>query len=86
MFTLEALAEPGCDYKLQVHGRYAHSSDYVESALANAGLQVESFEKSVLRQELIEPVQGWVVVATPTTEHRRLADDVPESPGIPSAS
>lgn len=65
VFTLEALTDSGQGFKLQFHGRYAHASSYVEQALAGAGFRLESIEQSVLRHELVEPVQGWVVVATP---------------------
>ncbi|CAM4084876.1 tetratricopeptide repeat protein [Roseateles saccharophilus] len=66
IFTVEALSgevpEPA-GYRLQLHGRYAHERAYVEACLAEAGLQVSAVESVVLRQEVGEPVSGWLVGA-----------------------
>ena len=51
------------DYRLQPNGRYAHSGDYVDRALAAAGLPVERRVAEVLRNELRVPVEGWIVTA-----------------------
>jgi len=66
LFTVEALSgdvpEPA-GYRLQLHGRYAHERAYVETCLADAGLQVSVIESVVLRKEVGEPVSGWLVAA-----------------------
>ncbi len=63
-FTVEALAEGEAgDYRLQHHGRYAHSRGYLEGALAEAGLKVGKLEPVVLRSEFGQPVAGWLVLA-----------------------
>ena len=43
--------------------RYAHSSDYVRSSLAAAGLIPSQFEEQSFRTESNVPVPGLVVVA-----------------------
>jgi predicted TPR repeat methyltransferase len=64
VFTVEALPEDaGVSWRLQPHGRYAHSRAYLENGLAAAGLEVASLETEVLRREGGEPVPGWVVAA-----------------------
>jgi predicted TPR repeat methyltransferase len=66
VFTVEALPadrpEPA-GYRLLLNGRYAHERAYVEACLAGAGLQLSALESVVLRQEVGEPVQGWLVAA-----------------------
>ena len=64
IFSLEAATDETSRFELQVHGRYAHSSRYVEDALAAAGFTLASLEREVLRHEFIQPVQGLIVVAT----------------------
>jgi predicted TPR repeat methyltransferase len=49
------------DYRLNPHGRYSHSRDYVAATLAQAGFEDTSIEEAVLRRENGEPVHGWVV-------------------------
>ena len=66
IFTVEALpGEPPepAGYRLLMHGRYAHERRYVETCLADAGLQVSVIESVVLRREVGEPVVGWLVAA-----------------------
>ena len=63
-FSLEALMEDGKDYQLHIHGRYSHAKAYVLGQLAAHGFAVVTIEQQVLRQELIESVQGWIVTAT----------------------
>ncbi len=55
-----AVAEP---FRLQPHGRYAHSRDYVGQVLRAAGFQVEDLLQDVLRREAGLAVQGWLVCA-----------------------
>lgn len=62
VFTVEH-ARPGPDgFRLQPHGRYSHSEEYVRAVLGAAGLSVGSVERAVLRKERGEPVGGLVVV------------------------
>jgi len=50
-------------YAIQLHGRFAHSIDYVERLLAAAGLE-PVIERAELRKESGLPVAGLVVRAT----------------------
>jgi len=66
IFTVETLSgEPpeAAGYRLLANGRYAHERGYVEACLASAGLQVSALESVVLRREVGEPVNGWLVAA-----------------------
>jgi predicted TPR repeat methyltransferase len=64
VFTVESLPEAASqDYRLEAHGRYAHSERYLRTALATAGFSVTSFEGATLREESGEPVSGAVVTA-----------------------
>jgi predicted TPR repeat methyltransferase len=63
-FTLEA--EPAASvekFRLNQHGRYSHSADYVRACLAAAGLVLVQLEAGVLRKEMGADVQGHVVLA-----------------------
>ena len=60
VFTLEK-AKGGQGFKLNMHGRYSHALDYVETVLAEAGLKNVSIEEATLRKEAGEPVAGLVV-------------------------
>jgi predicted TPR repeat methyltransferase len=67
-FTVEALAEGETpEYRLQHHGRYAHSRTYLEAMLGQAGFAVVKLDREVLRSEGGEPVGGWLVVAQKTS-------------------
>jgi predicted TPR repeat methyltransferase len=65
IFTLEHAA--GCEatlgYRLQLHGRYGHSREYVERLLTGAGL-VSEIVHAELRMESGTPVSGLVIRAT----------------------
>lgn len=50
-------------YRLQPHGRYQHTREYVEAMLVVAGLQVVTLTQGTLRHERQEPVSGLLVVA-----------------------
>ena len=65
IFTLERAPSGGAglDYRLELHGRYAHSRGYVERLLARVGLASEIAEAD-LRMESGTPVAGLVVRAT----------------------
>lgn len=69
-FTVEAIAEgETSDYRLQHHGRYAHSKAYLEAMLRQAGLAARKLDQAVLRSEHGQPVAGWLVLAQkPSTE------------------
>lgn len=63
-FTLEAEpAGSGAKHRLNPHGRYSHSADYVRDCLAGARLELLQLEPGVLRKERGAEVQGHVVVA-----------------------
>jgi pentatricopeptide repeat protein len=64
IFTLEEAqsAKPGERYRLPHHGRYEHSREYVEQALAAAGLKA-SIDRVELRMESGTPVAGLAVRA-----------------------
>jgi predicted TPR repeat methyltransferase len=64
-FTLEADqgVEPDTGYRLNPHGRYSHTQEYVRRALQQTHLQLVSLKPETLRMELGEPVVGLVVVA-----------------------
>jgi predicted TPR repeat methyltransferase len=67
VFTVEALAEPqssaGPGFKLTPFGRYGHTREHVQHALAAAGFEGIALEEAVLRKEAAEPVRGYVVCA-----------------------
>jgi predicted TPR repeat methyltransferase len=64
VFTVEELvgAADAAEYCLQPHGRYNHSSDYVERVLKNCGLH-PVITRAELRLEAGAPVDGLVVRA-----------------------
>lgn len=64
-FTVEAHddSEDSPSYRLYSHGRYSHRRDYVHGVLLNAGFDEVHTEAEVLRQELQDPVRGWLVCA-----------------------
>lgn len=64
LFTVEALPADATEpYKLLVHGRYAHSDQYVRSSLEAAGFEVLELRSEVLRMERLQEVAGYLVVA-----------------------
>jgi len=62
-FTVEALGEgePG-DYRLQHHGRYAHSRTYLAALAQRQGLVVLRLEPVILRHDAGQPVAGWLAL------------------------
>lgn len=50
-------------FRLEPHGRYAHTRGHVEQVLAQSGFDVLEVSAAVLRQEGGKPVQGWLVGA-----------------------
>jgi predicted TPR repeat methyltransferase len=70
VYTLEALLDEGTDdYRLQVHGRYAHRETYARRALEQAGFSVLQVGREALRRERMQDVIGHLIVA------RRLQPD-----------
>lgn len=64
IFTVEQCGEDvGAGYRLEPHGRYAHTEAYVRAALAGAGLEARSIAADALRNEVGRPVAGLVVDA-----------------------
>jgi predicted TPR repeat methyltransferase len=64
VFTVErqqGTDEPG--FRLDPHGRYSHTEEYVKKSLAGAGLEVRSIAAGDLRRESGKAVEGLVVVA-----------------------
>jgi predicted TPR repeat methyltransferase len=60
-FTVER-ADDG-DYRIQPHGRYAHSRAYLDAVLARCGFACVAIDEAVLRKENGQPVHGYVVRA-----------------------
>ncbi|HKR36471.1 MAG TPA: tetratricopeptide repeat protein [Steroidobacteraceae bacterium] len=64
VFTLEALLDEAADdYRLNVHGRYAHREAYARRALEQAGFSVLQIGREALRRECLRDVVGYLVVA-----------------------
>jgi len=64
VFTVEALPDDdAADYRLLLHGRYAHARRYLRSVLDGAGFRQQRIVGEVLRSEGGLPVQGWLVSA-----------------------
>ncbi|HET7667940.1 MAG TPA: methyltransferase domain-containing protein, partial [Mycobacterium sp.] len=71
VFTLEhAVGQDGVDYRLELHGRYSHSLEYVKRVLTQSGLTVE-VDFAELRNEAGVPVAGLVVLAGKPAPQRR---------------
>ena len=65
VFTVEEHpdAEQPADYRMNPHGRYSHSRDYIARVLQDAGFHAVELTPAVLRREAGKPVNGLVVVA-----------------------
>jgi predicted TPR repeat methyltransferase len=65
LFTLEHLqdARGGSGFRLNPHGRYSHTQEYIVRELGDAGLTSVSISHCVLRTEGGDPVEGLLVVA-----------------------
>ncbi|MEM7002322.1 MAG: methyltransferase domain-containing protein, partial [Pseudomonadota bacterium] len=63
VFTLEKTASEEADFVLEEHGRYSHSQRYISGVLTNAGFNLLKVKQVVVRMEIGEEVQGWMVVA-----------------------
>ena len=64
-FTVEKLQESdeSRGYCIHLHGRYAHTEQYIRRVLADSGLVPVSIQEADLRKERKEPVRGLVVMA-----------------------
>jgi predicted TPR repeat methyltransferase len=66
VFTVEhTTAADIADIRLELHGRYSHSDEYVHRVLEDAGL-CGHIQRAHLRTEAGEPVAGLVVRAAKT--------------------
>jgi len=64
VFTLEASPEDSPDeHRLEIHGRYSHSEQYVRHALAAAGLELHTLSRESFREEREQAVAGLLIVA-----------------------
>jgi predicted TPR repeat methyltransferase len=64
-FTLEACSNPAArdGFRLEPHGRFSHTPDYVRAQLTRAGLARSTIKGDTLRLEHQCPVAGLVVMA-----------------------
>ncbi|MGR8931670.1 MAG: tetratricopeptide repeat protein [Gammaproteobacteria bacterium] len=64
IFTLESTDEnPAEGFKINPHGRFSHTENYVRNAVAAAGLALFELSPALLRFEGGKPVDGFLVVA-----------------------
>ena len=49
-------------FRLESHGRYAHTGSYVRTVLEQSGLDVAKITETFLRMEGNTPVNGWLVI------------------------
>ena len=63
VFTMEKGEFFGLDYKLNIHDRYSHAMEYVETTVTEAGLRVCDIEEATFRKEAGEPVPGLLVIS-----------------------
>lgn len=62
-FSVERLDSEAEPFRLLAHGRYAHRKSYLQGVLESAGMRIREISEGVLRQEVGNPVHGWIVVA-----------------------
>jgi predicted TPR repeat methyltransferase len=62
-FSVEALAEAAAGecFRLGQHGRYSHTRPYLEQVMSDTGFEAPVIDTVVLRQELGQPVKGYLV-------------------------
>ena len=63
IFTLEAMLGLTGDFRLQVHGRYSHSREYILRVVRENGFSVAGLTCKTLRKEVDKNVAGFVVTA-----------------------
>lgn len=63
VFTVEKAEPAGAPggFKINRHGRYSHTGDYLRDTLVSAGFAEPALNEHVLRFEWREPVVGWLV-------------------------
>lgn len=62
--TLEKLEDDKIDYKIDGSGRFMHSRRCIERLAAENGLTIETLREEVMREEMGEPVKGYVFAMT----------------------
>lgn len=72
IFTVEK-SHRSLAFELQQHGRYCHCENYLRSTLDASGFSINSCECVVLRRELGEDVEGFLMEAVISKESRRPA-------------
>jgi predicted TPR repeat methyltransferase len=79
IFTVEESEEEAAErgYRINPHGRYSHSREYLNRALQVAGFAVLAMEPAVLRTEGGSPVAGLVV-----TGRKAGGSDTPTGGGL----
>jgi predicted TPR repeat methyltransferase len=75
-FTVEKTEQPhGSDgYRLDPHGRYSHTREYIETTLRTAGLNLCHIDTRRLRMDGNQPVQGFYAVGSRVTSLRTVRD------------
>lgn len=63
IFTTEIHADSTASFQLHPHGRFSHSSGYISSCIAEAGLHIIESSEEIIRTENNRPVAGQLVVA-----------------------
>jgi len=64
IFTVEMLeASSGQEYRLNPHGRYSHSSLYIDRSIIISGLKLERIDEVVFRKEGDQDVIGLLIIA-----------------------
>ncbi|MDJ0808013.1 MAG: tetratricopeptide repeat protein [Gammaproteobacteria bacterium] len=68
VFTLEKAVDPDPEetFRLNPHGRYSHTRDYVTEVTEQAGMKIEQISTNTLRNEGGVPVEGFIVTAVKT--------------------
>ncbi|WP_293865820.1 tetratricopeptide repeat protein [uncultured Alsobacter sp.] len=61
VFTVEENVDTAEPHRIQQHGRYCHTEDYVRATCAAAGLTVAAIDRDTLRTEATKPVPGLIV-------------------------
>ena len=64
VFTVEKVepADAPDGFRLESHGRYAHTIEYVRNVIEQAGLKPGEITEVFVRTERREPVTGWLAV------------------------
>lgn len=62
-FSVEELEDKGMDYRLHSSGRYSHSQKYLETCLAQHGLQLIEHARSDIRKQSGNQVKGLLIAA-----------------------